>query len=426
MGTYHRALWISEGRGQSRKQRASGSYEYYLPTPLSRRDLSLDADVSGDVSRAEVAIAKLNDNAAFLHNTEGVARLLLRAESVSSSHIEGLSVGARRLLRAEFALSSKGSLRHDPNAAAIIGNIHAMENALANAASEPNVTPQTFCDIHRSLCADTPLEEWGGIVRDRQNWIGGSSYNPLGADFIPPAPEHVPELLEDLARFCNDQVISPVEQAAVAHAQFENIHPFVDGNGRVGRALVHLLLRRRALARKFVPPVSLVLATHSKDYVEGINGFAFDDSEGNAIASRKVNDWVSTFAGCCLRACEEAVRFEVRMKELRDKWTRDLGKVRAKSALDVLLDEFPGAPVFDIAMLARLTGRSVSSLSEAVERCLEVDVVKQIGASKRNRVFEVPAVIREYTLLERKLASPIGDTSAAPPVRPVPDRPKTQ
>lgn len=423
MGRYVREIWVSEGRGQSRRQRASGAYEYYVPTPLSERNLSLDADVSGDVARAEVAISRLNDDASFLHDTEGVARLLLRAESVSSSHIEGLSIGARRLLRSEFALSSKGALRADAGAVAVIGNIRAMEDALVRAVELPELTAEVFCDIHRTLCAGTPLDEWGGIVRDRQNWIGGSSYNPLDADFVPPAPEYVPALLDDLAQFCNGAVISPIEQAAVAHAQFENIHPFVDGNGRVGRALIHLIMRRRGLAPRFVPPVSLVLATRSKDYINGVNGFAYDDAEGADAASVRLNDWVSTFAGCCQSACEEAQCFENRMVALRASWASKLGHVRAGSALDVLLDEFPGMPVFDIASLAARTGRAISSITGAIERCVEAGVVRQIGSGKRNRVFDVPDVIHEYTLLERKLASPVGDTAIELPARPVPQRP---
>ena len=314
-------------------------------------------------------------------------------------------------------------MRADAGAVAVIGNIRAMERALERSVSLPELTAEAICDLHRTLCEGTPLEEWGGVVRDRQNWIGGSSYNPLDADFVPPAPEHVSALLDDLALFCNDTVTSPVEQAAVAHAQFENIHPFVDGNGRVGRALIQLIFRRRGMAPRFVPPVSLVLATRSRDYIDGVNGFAFDDAQGAEVARAKVNDWVSTFAGCCQVACEEARGFEGRMVALRASWAAKLGKVRARSALDAILDEFPGMPVFDMASLSERTGRAVSSITGAVDRCVEAGVVKQVGHGKRNRVFEVPDVIREYTLLERKLASPVDDTSAEPPVRPVPQRP---
>ena len=424
MGTYHREFWLSEGAGQSRRQRASGAYDYYLPTPLAQRDLSLDADVAGDVASAEVAVAKLNAEAASLHNTEGVARVLLRAETVSSSHIEGLTIGARRLLRSEFATLGRSGLRADPGALEVLGNIRAMEDALDNALASDEIAAGTICEIHRTLCAGTPLECWGGIVRDRQNWIGGNSYNPLDADFIPPAPEHVPALLDDLATFCNDTVISPVEQAAVAHAQFENIHPFADGNGRAGRALIHLIFKRRGLADHLVPPVSLVLATHSKDYIAYINGFAFDDAEGEAAARAKVNDWVSFFAGCCRQACAEATGFEEEIAALRKIWEGVLGRVRAKSALDEILGVLPGAPVFDVGLLQEMTGRSFSSLSAAVESYVQAGIIRQITTGNRNRVFEVPDIIEEYTRLERRLASPVGDTAIAPPVRPVPAKQK--
>ena len=422
MGTYHQEFWISDGAGQSRRQRASGAYEYYLPTPLADRDLSLDADVVGDVASAESAIRKLNADTAVLHSTEGVARILLRAETVSSSHIEGLTIGARRLLRSEFASRGHGGLRADPGALEVLGNIRAMEEALRRALGSEAITRETFCEIHRVLCKGTPLERWGGIIRDRQNWIGGNSYNPLGADFIPPAPEHVPALLDDLAAFCSGTAISPIEQAAVAHAQFENIHPFADGNGRTGRVLIHLILRRRGLAENLAPPVSLVLATHAKDYIAAINGFAFDDEREGDRANAKVNDWVSLFAGSCRQACAEAVDFEQALANLRGSWEEALGRVRAKSALDVILGVFPGTPVFDIALLEEITGRSFAAISQAVDACLDAGVVRQITSGKRNRIFEVPDIIAEYTRLERKLASPAGDTAIASPVRPVPAR----
>jgi Fic family protein len=101
----------------------------------------------------------------------------------------------------------------------------------------------------------------GDHLRDRQNWIGGSEHNPCLAAFVPPAARVVPDLLADLCSFFNDESLPAVAQAAVAHAQFETIHTFADRNGRTGRGLIHLVLRRRGLATRVLPPVSLVLAT---------------------------------------------------------------------------------------------------------------------------------------------------------------------
>ena len=115
------------------------------------------------------------------------------------------------------------------------------------------ITLDILLEIHRRLLEGTRLEEHGGRIRTVQNWIGGSSYNPCSAAFVPPPPEDVPALLDDLISFCNDDGLPALAQAAIAHAQFETIHPFVDGNGRAGRVLIHLVLCRRGIAARFLP-----------------------------------------------------------------------------------------------------------------------------------------------------------------------------
>ena len=132
------------------------------------------------------------------------------------------------------------------------------------------ITVDDLLRFHRRLLAGGRLDAHAGVIRSEQNWIGGSSYNPCSAAFVPPPPELVHDLLEDLCAFCNGDAVPAVAQAAIAHAQFETIHPFADGNGRTGRALIHLVLRRRGLATRVLPPVSLVLATWSDDYVAGL------------------------------------------------------------------------------------------------------------------------------------------------------------
>lgn len=421
MGSYRKEMWVSTGSGQSRAQRASGVYRSYIPTLLSERDLSLDADVAGDVAAAQTAVVLLNDKGGALTDTEGIARLLMRAEAVSSSHIEGLTVGARRLLRAEMAVAEQGSYGADSNAVAIVGNIHAMEAALESALAEPVVSTETILNIHRRLCAGTPIERFGGEIRSSQNWVGGSSFNPLKADYVPPAPKYVSALLDDLASFCNDDEMSPIEQAAVAHAQFETIHPFIDGNGRTGRALVHLVLRRRGIAPKFVPPISLALATHSEDYIAGLVGFRFEDNEGSEAERRGLNDWVSTFAGCCLTACEEAEGFERAVVRIKLDWEAKAGPFRRGSIAESAIDAIVAMPIFTVKSLTEHCGKSLASVNAFVSSLESAGCIRPAKQRKRNRVFEAPDVINEFNILERKLASPAGNTSAEPPVRAVPD-----
>src|SRR5205814_5035823 len=120
---------------------------------------------------------------------------------------------------------------------------------------------------HRTLLSASPYADLGGVVRASQNWIGGSGFNPCAAEFVPPPPEDVDRLLADLVDYLNAEDVTPLLQAAFVHAQFELIHPFADGNGRAGRALVHVVLRRRGLTPAYVPPISLVLAPRKDAYV---------------------------------------------------------------------------------------------------------------------------------------------------------------
>ena len=221
------------------------------------------------MAEAETAIARLNGQASALADTEALARLLLRAESVASSRIEGLEIGARRLLRAEAA-RKQGEPTRDVTAAEVLGNIDAMSAAISEIEPGGQITVDTLLGFHRRLLETTWQSRYAGQLRERQNWIGGSEYNPCSAVFVPPPHELIPELVEDLCAFCNTESLPAVAQAAIAHAQFETIHPFADGNGRTGRALIQLVLRRRGLATRVLPPISLVLATWAKDYVDGL------------------------------------------------------------------------------------------------------------------------------------------------------------
>jgi Fic family protein len=259
-------------------------------------------------------------------------------------------------------------------------------------------------------------------MRTVQNWIGGSSFNPCSAAFVPPPPEQVPWLLADLAAFCNDDSLPAVAQAALAHAQFETIHPFVDGNGRTGRALIHLILRRRGLAPRVVPPVSLILATLASDYVQALTAYRYEGEPSSQAAIEGLNRWVALFAGCCTRAASDAAGFERRMRGIRKMWRERLGPVRRNSTTDLLIDLLPGTPIVTVTGAASLLKRSFPATNKAFDQLLEAGVLHKITVGKRNRAFEATAVISAFSDLERQLASPEGDTLSSPPARPIPAR----
>jgi len=417
-----RRRWVSDVEmGLGRRDRRSCDYEAYVPDTLADRPIALSGLTSADVADAERALAVLDARASSLADTEALARILLRVESVASSRIEGLEVGARRLLRAEAAIGL-GAENSDVTAAEVLGNIDAMATAIHRISPGEPITLDLLLDFHRRLLAGTRLDAHAGSIRAEQNWIGGSSYNPCSAAFVPPPAEYVHDLLGDLCRFCNGDDLPAVAQAAIAHAQFETIHPFVDGNGRTGRALIHLVLRRRGLTTRLLPPVSLVLATWSDDYVLGLGATRYRGPATSAAARDGTDRWVGRFAAACRRAVEDAESFEARTLELQDSWRARLGSVRENSATDLLLLRLPGVPIVTVSSAARLTGRSFTAASDAVTRLADAGILRQLTVGRRNRAFEAPEVIDAFTSLERRLASPSGDTRISEPARRVPRR----
>ncbi|KPM53735.1 cell filamentation protein Fic [Frankia sp. CcI49] len=418
-----RQRWESDlGAGLSRRDRLGCDYDAYLPDRLGSRKWRLDAATAADVAEAEVAISRLDREASALRGTEVLARILLRAESVASSRIEGLEVGGRRLLRAEAARGF-GEPATDVTAAEVLANIDAMVRATELVGVGDPITVASLLDVHRRLLAASRLEQHGGRLRTEQNWIGGSGYNPCSAAFVPPPPEAVPDLLEDLCAFCADDALPAVAQAAIAHAQFETIHPFVDGNGRTGRALIHMVLRRRGLAAGVLPPVSLILATWSREYLAALAATHYLGPATSDEAQQATDSWVALFAAACTRACADAVDFEQRVETLRDNWLRRAGPVRADSTLERILHLLPAAPVLTVGSAAALSGRSLQATNQAINRLVDVGVLRQITVGRRNRAFEAPEAIEAFVYLERRLASPAGDTIVSPPNRRVPRRP---
>jgi len=400
--------------GVPRRHRGPCRYEAFVPDPLVGRRLDLPADVAADASDAERAVLALQTSGLPPRGYEAIARLLLRAEAVASSRIEGLEIGGRRLAEADAARAS-GASSPDEGAAEVLGNIDAMRAAVDDVARRPRVTAAAVMDIHRALLGNTRDASWAGTVRDRQNWIAGSSFNPCAADFVPPPPEDVGPLLADLVEYVNGDDHPPVVQAAIAHAQFETIHPFADGNGRTGRALIHVVLGRRGLAPHHVPPVSLVLATRSRDYIDGLERFR-DGGEG-------IGEWIGTFAAATTEACRRVSELTVELGELGQTWRDKVGSVRAGSAVADLLERvLPQTPVMTVAQLVALTGRSTQAINQAVERLVSCGVLRQTTVGRRNRAFEADGLIELITGFERSLASPAGDTAEEAPVRPVPRR----
>ncbi len=303
----------------------------------------------------------------------------------------------------------------------MLGNIRAMSGALELAQVQRSITVEDLCALHRELLAGTRDERWGGVVREEQNWIGGQ--NPCRAAYVPPPHEHVHDLLEDLCACISGDDHAPIVQAALVHAQFETIHPFVDGNGRVGRALIHLVLRRRGLAPNFVPPVSLILATNAGSYIAALVSYRYDAPADDPSAVRGAIQWLDRFVNEMLRACADALDFADQLGQLEQRWREAARPVRMNSATDALLSALPGLPILSVETAAAAIMRDRKPTNDAVNRLRDCGVLRQGTVGRRNRVFEVADLLDAITQFERRLASPAADTAVARPTRLVPPRP---
>jgi Fic family protein len=364
------------------RYRKACSYEAFVPNPVARFNESVPAELAGLVSDAEAAIRSLNDRARPA--LRPLARLLLRTESIASSKVEGLQADARSLARAEAhadAGQSVGTVVRE-----VLANIDAMELAVEETSAEPRLTPKRIVDIHASLMGHGPSSRIAGRVREVQNWIGGNDYNPCGADFVPPPPAEVGRLLHDVCDLCNSDHLPPLIQAAVAHAQFETIHPFEDGNGRSGRALIHVVLRRRQLAPSYVPPISVVLAEERDRYIDGLTRFREGDVDG----------WLEQFAVAAARAAHLAERYLMAVADLQDEWRarlREYENPRADAAAWAVIDELPGHPVVTLPVATAATGRSKSSTAVAIDLLTGAGVLVPLSTSKRNRAWEAHGLL---------------------------------
>ena len=406
MSHYEERRWTPDPNAPGgRRNREAFTYRAYVPGAIAEVDPQLSATAFKLVGEADQAVLELNRDLPRVGGIEALARQLLRQESVASSRIEGLQMSQRRLARA--AMEIEFDDRADTDAEAIMGNIRAMETAVTTTSAKSTLSISDFIELHRTLLEATRDSHLAGWVRDRQNWIGGNNHNPRGAEFVPPPEGHVTRLLDDLAVFLNRRDLPATLQAAIAHAQFETIHPFADGNGRVGRCLIHVAFRRAELAPSYVPPISLVLATEAGDYVRGLTVFREGD----------VEDWCSYFAVKTLEATRKARNLGARVRTQQEEWIERSGRPRRGSAALRLIELLSGQPVIDIRVAARMTGASEEAARRAVNQLVDAGILTQVTIGRRNRAWEARDVFELLNDFERELATPEG---ADAPARAVP------
>jgi Fic family protein len=409
-GRYIQRRWESDPNAYGgRNARRSFIYEAYVPGTIAEANPLLPSDLAQEIFDAEQAIRNLNAGPAY-DGLEAVARQLLRAESVGSSRIEGLQVSQRRLAAALFAPAND-----DLTARSVLNNIAAMDTAVRLGSATRAFRVEDIREIHRTLLNTEIDRAIAGIVRTKQNWIGGKFNNPLGADFIPPPEEMVPELLEDLCVFINRDDLPTVVQAAIAHAQFETIHPFIDGNGRVGRCLIHVIFRRRGIAERYVPPVSIILAANARAYIGGLTDYRHGD----------VIEWCSLFANATRTASEKAIALTISLEDLRRRWFERAGKPRRDSAAAKLLTLLPAYPIVDVSTVREITGTSEPAARLAILSLEQAGILRPFHVRRRGRAWAAADVFDAINAFEWEISSP-DDVTAQRRASPTPPRDDTR
>jgi len=312
------------------------------------RAVDLPERVVRATERAAASLQRIDDRLTL--RFEPLARLLLRAEGVASSYIEGVRAPAELVAVAEV---DSGAV--DATSAWVADNLAVVDASLVHARSGAALTADDLHRWHVRLMAHGALpDELVGQYRKVQNWIGGAT--PREAAYVPPPASHVGRLMRDLVRAANASKLDPVTLAAVVHAQFEAIHPYGDGNGRLGRVLIGWVLVRRA-GVAVPPPVSVVIARDPGGYLSGLTRWRMGDVAG----------WVGWVADAIGRSADQVGVLVATAEDLRRRWEGLLTGVRADAAAWRVLDLIPQHLVVTAPMVADLLGVSAPTARAAVE-----------------------------------------------------------
>ena len=294
--------WVHRDALASRRatRRNSGTFSSAVPASIAALNVELSPALRARLQENATAMTRFDER---LHHIGGIpfSAVLLRGESASSSQIENLTVSARKLSLA--VLGASGS-KVGVNAELVARNVHAMRAALNTA---ENISVDNILAMHRELTRG--LQQDSGVLRTQWVWIKGDS--PVTADYVAPHHERVPAALEDLVAFMNRRDIDPLAQAAIAHAQFETIHPFTDGNGRTGRALISALLLACGVTRHVILPVSSGLLHDTDGYIQALTDYRAGEPSPSSSSSSTPHrrqlptqkSWRKTLKPCAMRCC---------------------------------------------------------------------------------------------------------------------------
>lgn len=375
-------------RFQAGSLRRAYKYSYFLPNQINSQHFIINDDkLQSKLEKVTFKLGELNSFARFIPDLNIFIKSYVMKESLTSSRIEGTQTNIQEAFSDELDLNPEH--RDDWNE--VNSYVDAMNYALKRLNKLP-LSNRLIKETHKILLSNNRGKNKNpGEFRSSQNWIGGKTIQH--ANFIPPSSEHVDELMSDLEKFLhNDKTCaSHLIKIAIAHYQFETIHPFLDGNGRVGRMLITLYLIEVGLLEKPLLYLS--------DFFEKNRHFYFD----KLTTARTKNDllgWINFFLQALEKTAESAVKTLQDVIILRDKIIAkkipNLGR-RAKVAQE-FLDILFSHPVMSVASAQRHLNLSPKAIHDLFNEFVRVKILAETTGQKRNRLF----VFRDYLkILER-------------------------
>lgn len=351
-------------------QRARGPYQAAVPSFIAAQNINVSAEVHTLASEASQALTRFDAESGEIIAPFQAA--LLRSESVSSSEVEQLTASARQI-----ALAGIGRSKSE-NAKLIHSNVLAMQTALESA---EHIDVEAIVAMQKALLGDFEPDLVGSF-RQQQVWIGGGGISPHGAEFVPPHHNKVPALMDDLIMFIQRLDIPVLVHAAIAHAQFETIHPFPDGNGRTGRALIHAMFKSAELVKNVTIPVSAGLLAQLDRYFSALGDFR----NGN------IEPIIEVFADAAFWAVENGKELVHDLSSLQKRWLVEV-KGRQGSAVLKTLDLLLMQPVVDVHAVKMFSGVSEVAAQSAIDRLVDAGVLSLVSAGRRNRLWQASEVL---------------------------------
>ena len=365
--------WVrDENQAASRRQalKNRGPYQAALVPLIAEANVSVPSQTLSLAEDAAIELARFDSEVGQM--MAPFAAMLLRSEAASSSQIENVTASAGAILKAEFGLGET------PNSALIVSNQMAMEAAIQ---ASKGLDLPALLRMHKILMHSADPQH-AGRLREEPVWIGGTGFGPHGADYVGPTWQHVPVLMSDLITFCLRTDLPALVQVAIAHAQIETIHPFTDGNGRTGRALVQTLLHRLGVTNSVAVPVSAGLLKDTSRYFKALESYRHGELE----------PIINVFAEAAHDAIWNGRQLAGEIQQARMKW-QTLLNARSDSGAAQLLDHLLEQPVITSSHVVKYLGITAANSQNAIDRLVDAGILSQLGSGKRNRIWQATDVV---------------------------------